>query len=129
MYNHLPNRDELIKESFDLNVVIEDTLMFNQVYRIRKNYSNIPDRDLKVVRSYFLWHSFWAKDDTSSNIKHSFAFKIAGDAVKNLFGQGVRHFFTHAEMAFAQFWFIFFNRYFFPSIREKYDLGKEFELP
>lgn len=129
MYNHLPNRDELIKESFDLNLVIEDTLMFNQVYRIRKNYSNIPDRDLKVVRSYFLWHSFWAKDATSSNIKHSFAFKVAGDAVKNLFGQGVRHFFTQAEMAFAQFWFIFFNRYFFPSIRKKYDLGKEFELP
>lgn len=129
MYNNLPDHDELLAQSFDLQKVINDMLMFQQVFKVRKNYSEIPDRDLKVVRAYFLWHSFWATDNTSENVKHSFAVKTATDAIKNLFGQGVGHFFVQAVMAFAQIWFVFYNRYFFPGVRKKYGLDGNFELP
>lgn len=129
MYNNLPDHDELWAQSFDLQKVIDDMLMFQQVFKVRKNYSEIPDRDLKVVRAYFLWHSFWATDNTSESVKHSFALKTATDAIKNLFGQGVGHFFVQAVMAFAQIWFIFYNRYFFPGVRKKYGLDGNFELP
>lgn len=119
MYNNLPDFEKLHARTFDLKKESESVFL----YKLQKNYSEVPTRDLKVVRAYFMWLSFWAKGSAKgSKTKHSFAVKTATDAIKNLFGHGVKFFFNEAFASAYQLMSVFFNRYFFPLILKKYNL-------
>ena len=119
MYNKLPDYEKLHARTFDLK---KEARAFS-LYKVLKNYSDIPTRDLKVVRAFFLWQSFWARGSADGSEKeHSFAVKTATDAIRGLFGHGVKYFFTEAFAAAYQFLSVFANRYFFPPILKKYDL-------
>lgn len=118
MFNALHDRATLEKKLMDISD-ITSVMFFPE---IRENYSEIPTRDLKVVRAYFMWGSFWAKGKIAGNSQHSFAIKTAKDAFMGIFGHGILFLFQSAFNAFSQFWSVMINRYCFPNILKKYGL-------
>ncbi len=85
---------------------------------------DIPERELKVIRAYFLWQSFTKKQLNSETESYAFTLKVIADAVKSLFGHGLIGFFVSALYASQEFLGVFVNYAFHPAIRRKYGLSK-----
>lgn len=86
-----------------------------------KNYSKVPDRELKVVSSYFYWRNFlWkdAGDEKPSRVYIKKSFRQVWEFLKR---GGPRSFLLIA-MAATEFAQVVFNALFFPGIRHKYGL-------
>lgn len=82
------------------------------------NFTEIPTRDLKVVRSWILWQSFTRR---VGKVKR-FGVKAATDAVKNLWGGGIKHFFYSMVCSAKMLLNVLFNTFCFPSVRKKYGI-------
>lgn len=93
-------------------------------YRLVKsiNFSEVPTRDLKVVRSWILWRSFTRNVRDDSGKKHPFAMKAIIDAIKSLFGGGFAHFFVSFYISASMFLNVVFNVFCFPGVRKKYGI-------
>ncbi len=87
------------------------------------NFTEIPTRDLKVVRSWILWQSFTRNIETKDGKKEPFAFKAAIDAIKSLFGGGLKHFILSFKNSADMLLNVMFNVFCFPSIRKKYGIS------
>lgn len=91
---------------------------------ISKNFSNVSDKDLKVIRYSFMWKSLFKKE-LSSGVKHyEFAFKMIHDALKSLFGHGILSFFGLVFLSAKEFITAFIYAHLFPNIRKKYGIEK-----
>ena len=86
------------------------------------NFTEVPTRDIKVVRSWILWQSFTRKIDKNDGKKELFAFKAAIDAIRSLFGGGIKHFFLSFGYSAQMILNVMFNVFCFPSVRKKYGI-------
>ncbi len=86
------------------------------------NFTQVPTRDLKVIRSWILWQSFTRKVEKNDGKKELFAFKAAIDAIKSLFGGGIKHFFMSFRYSASMLLNVMFNVFMFPSIKKKYGI-------
>ncbi len=86
------------------------------------NFSQVPTRDLKVIRSWILWQSFTRKTPKKDGKKELFALKAIKDALKSLFGGGIKHFFFSFKYSADMILNVMFNVFCFPSILKKYGL-------
>ncbi len=83
------------------------------------NHSEVPSRDLKVIRSWILWQSFTRR---TPGQKGFFGLKAVRDAILGLFGGGIKHFFIAFKSAASMFLNVLFNVFMFRGILKKYGL-------
>lgn len=108
---------------------LEELSSITPTTQIFNGLTNIPNKDLKTVRAYFMWKSFTAKDFPGMSQTHSFTLKIIRDAIKGLFGNGFISFVLNVINAATELFGVMFNLYFHPIIRKKYGLYNHNNLP
>lgn len=102
---------------------LEDFGKKNPLDKLEYNYSNIPDKDIKVVRAYFMWKSFTASDVPGTE-KFSFAKKVITDALKSVKTGDIISFIYSTFIAGIEFIKIAYYSHFFPKVMKKYGLSK-----
>ena len=122
-----PLGDKLIAEGkLNINMLFsnmaDSSSAAQQIQSLTKNHSEIPDKDLKVIKSYFDWQSFTNKQKgpTQNNFILAkaldtlihFAEGNAKDAIMNVF---------HAGKTFLS---VLFYSHAYPKIKKKYGLNK-----
>lgn len=90
--------------------------------KMQFNFSKIPNRELKVIRAYFMWSSLTRKEMSSGSGRRIFIKKAVVDAVKGLFGRGIKNFILSFAVDTETFLGIVFSLAFYPKIRRKYGL-------
>jgi len=92
---------------------------------ILSNYSQVPERELNVVRSFFNWLSFFRKDSINNERSFSFAIKTIADVwnllFKHGFINGLRVLYHSAKRFLSVAWYTFA----YPGVRKKYGLYKK----
>lgn len=86
------------------------------------NFSKVPSRDLKVVRSYFLWKGFSRKYFSETSRKYDIAKKDIVDILKQFKGHDLKFALQLILSSAYEFCDIFFYAHFFPGIIKKYNL-------
>ena len=105
--------NKIIKAPSSLREVSEQELLD----KISDNYSAVPDAELRVIRSYFLWKRFVVKKTFADEKPFSFTIKIIINSFK-----GLRYFNIEIfSIAFKMIGY-FFDIAFHPGIRKKYGL-------
>ena len=102
---------------------LEDFAKKNPLDRLEYNFSKVPDIDLKVIRAFFMWRSFTAKD-VPGNSNYGFARKVITDAVKSVRTGDFLSFVLSTLYAGTEFLEIFFYSHFLISLKKKYGLDK-----
>jgi len=91
---------------------------------LENNFSQIPSRDLRVIRCFFLWAAFTQKG--SFDPKNDKAFAFAKETVSDFFNvitkRGLSYFFTGAFSAAKEFLYIFWHFIAYPGVKKKYGL-------
>lgn len=116
-----PMCDKLInEEKIDINETFKQSRTAHQIQNLTKNYSEIPDRDLLVVKSWFDWLTFTRKKKESAE-KNMF-FKKALDTLKHFAEGNFKNSMTNIWSAGKTFLTVVFYSFAFPSIKKKYNL-------
>lgn len=102
---------------------LEEFSEMNPLEKLEYNYSSIPDIDIKVIRAYFLWNSFFA-DDVPGTEKLGFAKKVVADAVKSIKTGELISFIVSTYFAGMEFLKITFYANCFPNIRKNIIFNK-----
>ena len=92
----------------------------SQIQSLSKNYSSIPDRELKVVKSYFDWLTFTRKKKEASS-KNMFIEK-AVDVLVHFAEGGIKNAFINIFNGAKTFLTVVFYSTMFPKIKKKYGL-------
>ena len=92
----------------------------SQIQSLSKNYSSIPDRELKVVKSYFDWLTFTRKKKEASS-KNMFIEK-AVDVLVHFAEGGIKNAVNNIYSAGKTFVTVVFYSTMFPKIKKKYGL-------
>lgn len=93
----------------------------NPLDRLAYNYSKLPDIDLKVIKSFFMWRSFTAKD-VPGDSNYGFAKKVVTDAIKSVSTGDFWSFVFSTFNAGLEFLKTFYYSHFFLSVKKKYGL-------
>lgn len=91
-------------------------------YSPEPNFSKIPSKELKVVRSYFLWKGFSRKYFSTTSRTYDIAKKDIVDVLKQFKGHDLKFAIQLILISAYEFSDIFFYAHFFPSIIKKYNL-------
>lgn len=94
----------------------------NPLESLEYNFSKLPEIDIKVIRAFFMWRSFTAKD-IPNNSSYSFAKKVITDAIKSIRTGDLLSFLLSTLYAATEFIRIFFYSHFFVSVKKKYGLN------
>ena len=86
------------------------------------NFSKVPDRDLKVIRSWFHWRSFVDKEALNNGKAFDFAKQTIKSGLHSISMKGLRSFIYNGFIALREFLYIWWYAHAYPKIREKYDL-------
>jgi len=126
-YYPIPNSEmfeELVKSG---NFTVPDTyrewLKFPKLNRLGKNFSQVPDRDLKVVSAWFLWASIFGKYRNNKTKSRALADKDFGQSL-DAFKRGTLGSVITVFLAAKEFLEITLYTFIFPKIRKKYGLYK-----
>ena len=91
---------------------------------LENNFSEIPSKELRVIRCFFLWAAFTQRGSFDPLNKKSFAF--ARDTIYDFFNaitkRGLKYFFTGAYSAAKEFLYILWHVTAYPKTRKKYGL-------
>lgn len=90
--------------------------------RLQKNYSAVPDRDLRVARAFILWSTFTRRTSEKTGNSNFFAAKAVTDAVKRIYGFGFKKSLCYLCQTGGSFLEVVNNLLFFPGIRKKYGM-------
>jgi radical SAM superfamily enzyme YgiQ (UPF0313 family) len=116
-----PMSDKLVAEGrIDYTDILEGDKLLKVLPTLTKNYSVIPDRELKVVKSYFDWLTFTRKKEESQQ-KNMFirkAIDVLMSFVKVDFRSAVENIYSAGKT----FVTVVFYSHAFPKIRKKYGL-------
>ena len=82
----------------------------------------IPSLDLKVIRGFFLWKGFTAKDTIKDGQPYEIAKKTIIDTLHNLTRLGVSHLLPGMVIVAKEFFSVFWYANFYPGIKKKYHL-------
>ncbi len=86
------------------------------------NLSNVPDIDLKIVRSWFRWKCFIKHDAISQGKPFSFALITIKDSLSLITRKGAIFFIVGAFKALFEFLNVFWYANAYPKVRKKYNL-------
>jgi anaerobic magnesium-protoporphyrin IX monomethyl ester cyclase len=115
--------DKLIEEGrYALPKTLEEYAEILPTEKVQINFSKIPSKELRVIRAYFMWSSFSRKNTTSDTKRYAFTKKAITDAVKGLFGHGIKNFIITFLFGAEMFFTIVSSLLFHPKIRKKYGL-------
>ncbi len=89
--------------------------------KLEHNYSQIPEKDIEVVKAYFMWKSFTANDVPGTE-KFGFAKKVIVDAFKSIASGNLIGFTISTFNAGREFLKTAYYAHAFPKIKKKYDL-------
>lgn len=118
--------DELVASGrYEPPKTFEDYTNIKFFYSPKPNFSQIPSRDLKVVRSYFLWKSFSKKYFSESSRSYDIAKKDIVDILKQFRGHDLKFAFQLIVSSIYEFSDIFIHANFYPSLIKKYNLKSE----
>lgn len=84
--------------------------------------NTIPLRDLRVIRSCFLWQGFTKKSVNSDSKKYEIAINSIRETFASLTRHGLKGFFWGIWIAAKEFFPIFWYSHFYPAIRKKYKM-------
>ena len=100
----------------DLRTLADEDLMEQLEY----NYSQIPSRDIKVIRSYYMWRSFLANDIKVDGKRSSFTKKVVTDGLKSIKTGNAKEFVLSTWTAGLEFLRIAWFANAHPKIKKKY---------
>ena len=86
------------------------------------NYSCVPDRDLKVIKNWYIWKSFTNKTAINNAKPFEFARETILSGLSTISMKGVVSFFVNGFAALNEFLYVFHYAHMFPEIRKKYEL-------
>ena len=104
----------------DLSDILDGENAYKQFQKLTNNYSEIPDRELKVVKSYFDWLSFTRKKAESK--QKNMIFRKAVDALKHFAEGDLKTSVQNVYSAANTFFTVVFYSHAFPKIIKKYGL-------
>lgn len=121
---------KLHTELIEKNVVkkVENTLRLDtQWNELQKNYSEVSDRDLKVIRSHIVW---WSITNNVKNVKSAeqqsrsylHPLKVLISVLSSVRQNGIKRVVPNMLYSAWEVQKILFNITFFPKIKKKYDL-------
>lgn len=90
-----------------------------------QNLSQVPDRDLKVIRSWYNWKAFSNKQAIISKKKFEFAFDTIVSGIRAISMKGPVSFLINGTAAFKEFIYTFWYAHAYPEIIKKYALNVE----
>lgn len=115
--------DNLVKSGrYDPPKTFKEYTHIKFFYTPDPNFSKIPTKELKVVRSYFLWKGFSRKYFSTTARTYDIAKKDIVDVLKQLKGHNLKFAIQLILISAYEFSDIFFYAHFFPSIIKKYNL-------
>ena len=90
------------------------------------NLSQVPDRDLKVIRSWYNWQAFTDKKALKSGKSFEFAFDTVRSGLHSISMRGALSFFVNGFSAFKEFVSTFWYAHAYPGIIRKYALNVKY---
>lgn len=116
-----PMGNELIENNIiDMDETFLSSRASHQIQSLSQNYSKNPDRDLKVVKSYFDWITFTRKKKEAES-KNMFISK-AIDVLSHFAEGGIKNAVVNVWGAAKTFLTVVFYSTMFPKIKKKYGL-------
>ena len=113
----------LVKEGrYHVPEKLEDLIGTVSTISLGTNYSCVTDRELKVVKNWFVWKSFTRKNAINNGKAFEFAKTTIKDGLHTISTKGVVSFFVNGFVALNEFLYIFYYAHMFPKIRKKYEL-------
>lgn len=97
------------------------------IERNEYSFTTVPEIDLKVIRSWYMWRSFSAKSLSENTGNFSFAKKVATDAIKQLRRSKLKDFIMSMLTSGTEFLSIIYYSHFYPSVMKKYGMGKRYD--
>ncbi len=97
------------------------------IERNEYSFTTVPEIDLKVIRSWYMWRSFSAKSLSENTGNFSFAKKVITDALKQLKRSKLKDFIMSMLLSGTEFLSIVYYSHFYPSIMKKYGMGKRYD--
>lgn len=105
----------------DLRTLAKEDPMRNLCY----NYSDIPDRDLKVLQATYMWRSFEIGGRSIDGKRATFSKKVIEDALRSLNHDSVGSFLWSAWRAGTEFLHYFYYAHAYPKIQKKYGIRQK----
>ena len=97
------------------------------IERNEYSFTTVPEKDLNVIRSWYMWRSFSAKSISKNTENFSFAKKVATDAIKQLKRSKLKDFTLSMISSAFELFSVIWYAHAYPSIMKKYGMGKRFE--
>lgn len=117
--------DKLVAEGkYKIPQTLEEFEKVLPTEKLQINFSQIPTKELKVIRAYFMWSSFTRKNTSADSKHYAFMKKAVTDAVKGLRRYGLNDFVISFIYDAQTFLGIVFSLLFHFKIRKKYGLYK-----
>ncbi len=112
----------LVKESgkYNFNELLDTSSIAQEIQSLTKNYSDIPDKELKVIKSWFDWMTFTRKKKEASE-KGMFIRK-AIDTAKHFAEGNIKNSVQNIYSAVQTFLTVIIYSFCFPKIKKKYGL-------
>jgi anaerobic magnesium-protoporphyrin IX monomethyl ester cyclase len=89
---------------------------------LRNNFSNIPSKDLRVIRCFFHWLGFIGKDSINQGGAFAFGRQAISDMFSVITKKGMLYFLVGAYTAAKEFLYVFWHVVAYPRVRKKYGL-------
>ena len=84
--------------------------------------NTIPYKDLKVIRSWLMWHEFKKKSITNQSKSFEIAFNAVRETLSNIKRNGLQQLIPSLFLAAGEVVPVFWYAHFYPSIRKRYHL-------
>ncbi len=91
------------------------------------NLSAVPDVDLRVIRSWYMWKSFSNKGALQEHGAFEFAKETIINGLHSISLKGPISFFLDGFKALYEFLYVFWYSHAYPKIIKKYDLDKMYD--
>ncbi len=115
--------DLLVREGrYPLPRKLEDLFGIVATESLGKNYSCVPDADLKVIRCWYHWKSFTNKTAIKNGKSFEFARQTILSGLRTIAMKGAWSFVVNGFSALNEFLYVFYYSHMFPKTKKKYDL-------
>ena len=89
---------------------------------IDKNYSQIPSKDLKIIRNAIIWRTAFKKSTSKNKQNFTFAKNTIVSVLKSITQKGIVYFVKEGFQAAYEFMIMFWYSHAYPKTRKKYGL-------
>ncbi|MEI6577953.1 MAG: radical SAM protein [Eubacteriales bacterium] len=105
-----------------LKMELKDLAKFSPFEEVVQNFSNIPTRELEVIRAFFEMSVFTRRKPSNETKSFVLASKVIKEHFRDMTRDGIMIFFKNFYSSVKIFFTLIFYSVFFPKIRKKYGL-------